>query len=475
MSGVSLSEQMGAMALIDELRHNQTEIQKHLDLPKHRKAVAERIREFYKAQGVEVEDALVEQGVRKYFATRLTYEAPTLRWWEQRLADGYLRRYHWLKWVAIWTPIVLFSLNAWTHVIIDFKEQRRYTYADLVGLQNEAHSRTQQVFLLQEQIAKLEPAVASSQLASAGRLLDKAKARLATARQQTAIKLPQFAVPEEQRSFNDGAMVSNARIDLRRSVTSLKDVRSQLDEIDTLLTAVQKLKSLSASREFLVASKVVPEVAAAAKEAQGALDEADTRGAARAMAKVDQAVRLTDQQSLNPNYLATLEAARASVRQMNLSQADAAQFQPLLSKVEQAIQALDVATTTHGLKEIEQLLAFAKTPLTLDIVSRTGEKSMVERNFDATGGKSWYLLTEATDAAGNVLPVPITSIETGEKRYASVFGVRVNQATYQEVKNDKLADGHVDNRRLGSKDANSLSFKFLKGRTTAKPAYILEW
>lgn len=475
MSGVSISEQMGAMALIDELRHNQTEIQKHLDLPKHRKAVAERIREFYKAQGVEVEDALVEQGVRKYFATRLTYEAPTLRWWEQRLADGYLRRNHWLKWVAIWTPIVLYSLYAWTHVIIDFKEQRRYTYADLVSLQNEAHSRAQQVFLLQEQIAKLEPAVASSQVASARRLLDKAKDRLATARQQTTIKLPQFAVPEEQRSFNDGVMVSNARTDLRRSITSLKDVRAQLDEIDTLLTAVQKLKNLTASREFLVASKVVPEVAAAAKEAQGALDEADTRGVAVAMAKVDQAIRLTDQQSLNPNYLATLEAARASVRQMNLSQADAAQFQPLLSQVAQAIQALDVATTTRGLKEIEQLLAFAKTPLTLDIVSRAGEKSMVERNFDPTGGKSWYLLTEATDAAGNVLPVPITSIETGEKRYASVFGVRVNQATYQEVKNDKLADGHVDNRRLGSKDANSLSFKFLKGRTTAKPAYILEW
>ncbi|MCJ7957696.1 MAG: DUF6384 family protein [Pseudomonas sp.] len=475
MSGVSLSEQMGAMALIDELRHNQTEIQKHLDLPKHRKAVAERIREFYKAQGVEVEDGLVEQGVRNYFATRLTYEAPTLRWWEQRLAHFYINRKQWLKWVAIWTPIVLYSLYAWTHVIIDIKEQRRYTYADLVSLQNEAHSRAQQVFLLQEQIAKLEPVVASSQMASAGRLLDKAKDRLATARQQTTIKLPQFAVPEEQRSFNDGAMVSNARTDLRRSVTSLKDVRSQLDEIDTLLTAAQKLENLTASHEFLVASKVVPEVAAAAREAQGALDDAGDRGAARVMLKVDQAIRLTGQQSLNPNYLATLEAARASVRQMNLSQADAAQFQPLLSKVEQAIQALDVATTTSTLKEIEQLLTFAKTPLTLDVVSRTGEKSMVERNFDPTGGKSWYLLTEATDAAGNVLSVPITSIETGEKRYASIFGVRVDQVTYQQVKSDKLADGHVDNRRLGSKDANSLSFKFLKGRTTAKPAYILEW
>ncbi|WP_178125926.1 DUF6384 family protein [Pseudomonas sp. Fl5BN2] len=475
MSGVSLSEQMGAMALVDELRHSQTEIQKHLDLPQHRKAVAERIREFYKAKGVEVEDALVEQGVRNYFATRLTYEAPTLRWWETRLADTFIRRGQRLKWVAIWTPIILYSLYAWTQVISDFKQQGRYTQADLVSLQNEAHTRTQQVFLLQEKLAKLEPQVASAQVAAAGRLLDKAKTQLARAREQASIKLPQFALPEEQRSFNDGVMVSNATSDLRKSATSLEAMRAQLDDIGSLLMAAQKLKTLTTSREFLVASKVVPEVAAAAKDAQGALDDADTRGVAVAMAKVDQAVRLTDQQSLNPNYLASLEAARASVRQMNLSQADAAQFQPLLSKVEQAIQALDVATTTSGLKEIEQLLAFAKTPLTLDIVSRTGEKSMVERNFDPSGGKSWYLLTEATDAAGNVLPVPITSIETGEKRYAKMFGVRVDQATYQEVKNDKLADGHVDNRRLGSKDANSLSFKFLKGRTTAKPAYILEW
>ncbi len=475
MSEVSLTEQMGAMALIDELRHSQTEIQKHLNLPLHRKAVAERIREFYKAKGIDVEDGLVEQGVRNYFATRLVYEAPKLRWWEQRVADTYLRRRFWQKWVLIWTPIVLYSLYAWTHVFIDLKEQGRYTQADLVSLQNEAHTRTQQVFLVQEQLGKLEPEVQAGQVAAATRLMYTAKNGLAKAREQASIKLPQFALPQEQRSFSDGVMVSNARDNLKASVTSLKDVQAQLDKIKNLLVAAQKLKRLTASREFLIASKAVPEVAAAAKEAQWALDDADTKGVTAAIAKVDRAVRLTDRQSLNPNYLASLEAARASVQQMGLSQGDAAQFQPLLNTVDQAIKALDVSGTTSGLKEIEQLLAFAKTPLKLDVVSRVGEKSMVERNYDPTGGKSWYLLTEATDAAGNVVPVPITSIETGEKRYARIFGVRVNQATYQEVKNDKLADGHVDNRRLGSKDANSLSFKFVKGRTTAKPAYILEW
>ena len=56
-----------------------------------------------------------------------------------------------------------------------------------------------------------------------------------------------------------------------------------------------------------------------------------------------------------------------------------------------------------------------------------------------------------------------------------MFGVRVSQAAYIEAKNDKLADGRVDNSRMGVKDANSLTLKFSEGRTSANPDYILEW
>lgn len=43
---VPLSDQIGAMALVDQLRHREMEIQEHLDLPKRRADVAERIRTY---------------------------------------------------------------------------------------------------------------------------------------------------------------------------------------------------------------------------------------------------------------------------------------------------------------------------------------------------------------------------------------------------------------------------------------------
>jgi hypothetical protein len=174
-------------------------------------------------------------------------------------------------------------------------------------------------------------------------------------------------------------------------------------------------------------------------------------------------------------FVDQLQEAQVAVRDMGLSKVDADQFQPLFAKVDDAIKGLDVSAAERALQEVEQLKKFASTALKLNVVSRAGEKSMIERNFDPTGGKTWYLLTEATDSAGNVVSVPVTSAETGKKRFAKVFGVRVSQAAYIEAKNDKLADGRVDNNRMGVKDANSLTLKFSEGRTSANPDYILEW
>ncbi|MCU1721735.1 MULTISPECIES: DUF6384 family protein [unclassified Pseudomonas] len=78
MSGGRLAEQMGAMALVDDLRHRRMEIEEHLDLAKREAEVAERIRTYYKSQGVECNDELIEQGVSEYFKQRLTFESPTL-------------------------------------------------------------------------------------------------------------------------------------------------------------------------------------------------------------------------------------------------------------------------------------------------------------------------------------------------------------------------------------------------------------
>lgn len=70
----SLTEQLGAMAIVDELRHKRMVVDEYLDLPRRRDEVAGRIREYYAANRLAVDDDLIEQGVRAYFAQRLEFE-----------------------------------------------------------------------------------------------------------------------------------------------------------------------------------------------------------------------------------------------------------------------------------------------------------------------------------------------------------------------------------------------------------------
>ncbi|CAI8847069.1 DUF6384 family protein [Pseudomonas sp. IT-P294] len=78
MSRIPLSEQLTAMAFVDELRHEQRQVQEHLDLPQRRAEIAERIRTYYRNQDIVFDDDLIEQGVRQFFAHRLMFEAPSL-------------------------------------------------------------------------------------------------------------------------------------------------------------------------------------------------------------------------------------------------------------------------------------------------------------------------------------------------------------------------------------------------------------
>ncbi|WP_194792478.1 DUF6384 family protein [Pseudomonas sp. UFMG81] len=105
MSNGSLSEQMGAMALVDELRLQQRQVREHLDLPRRRAEVAERIRGYYQRQGIACDDTLIDQGVREFFAHRLVFEAPALPWPRRVLVGLFLRR-RVMAWMLVWVALL---------------------------------------------------------------------------------------------------------------------------------------------------------------------------------------------------------------------------------------------------------------------------------------------------------------------------------------------------------------------------------
>lgn len=113
MSKGSITDQMGAMAVVDELRHRRLEIEQHLDINTRRAEVAERIRAYYDSQGIKCDDVLIEEGVRAYFKQRLVFQPPTMTYLEQRLGLYIARPWR-----------TLFEL-AWVVFMVVYIEARR--------------------------------------------------------------------------------------------------------------------------------------------------------------------------------------------------------------------------------------------------------------------------------------------------------------------------------------------------------------
>ena len=95
-----LDELMQAMDVVDTLRHSESLALRELDADGRRERLIERLREIYRGQGIEVSDAVLEQGVLALEQDRFSY-SPQADSLSTRLARLYVRRSVWGKPVAV--------------------------------------------------------------------------------------------------------------------------------------------------------------------------------------------------------------------------------------------------------------------------------------------------------------------------------------------------------------------------------------
>ena len=91
-----LEDLMVAMDVVDTVRHRQLIVERELDSAGRRERLIERLREIYRAQGIEVTDAALEAGVDALEKERFAY-APTPDGLGATLARVYVRRDRWLR------------------------------------------------------------------------------------------------------------------------------------------------------------------------------------------------------------------------------------------------------------------------------------------------------------------------------------------------------------------------------------------
>lgn len=474
MTAIPLSEQIGAMAHIDDLRHRQLAVQEHLNLPARRQDVAKLLRVYYDSQNIVVDDGLIEQGIRQYFARRLAYEAPPLGRIEQRLALLYISRSRWLrKFVLSLTAAVTVTVGgAYALAVMDDNQ----TYQVVQQVEAERNAMGVLIARLQQNTRRIDEIGATLDthpLPAGARLLNKGHALLKEA--TLGLGLPALTAPVS--ADNRETIVT----ELAARKPALDKVNDLLQQSTSLIDRAIRLIQLNAQLaerinqpDFFDLSVRHPVLLRAVGDAQESIERGDTEEMAVIEDRVAQVDRLTKAVDEVAALTAPFEATKAHFAAMSLKPDERARVAALATAFSAAAVKLQVTQAQQALDDMQQLETYAAAALVFNVVDRAGVKSGVERNYNPSGGKSWYLITEALDSAGKPVAVPVTSVETGAQRFATTFGIRVAQAEYDRVKADKLADGHVDDKLIGRKPADSLSVAYTP-RTSSQPDMILEW
>jgi hypothetical protein len=133
----------------------------------------------------------------------------------------------------------------------------------------------------------------------------------------------------------------------------------------------------------------------------------------------------------------------------------------LLAEGEAAARAGRLADARARRDALADLAARLAAAYSVRIVNRPGEASAVWRVPAANPrARNYYLVVEAVDRDGRPVELPITSEEDGRVARVSRWGQRVPEAVFERVRQDKLADGIIDQPVIGQKAAGSMDTRW---------------
>lgn len=471
MRELTLSEQMGAMAMVDDLRHRQLQVNDHLNLPARREEAARRIREYYKSQNIDADDALIEKGVREFFSKRFTYDALPLPFWSRALANVHTRRAVHGKRLLAFSLSVALVYGAGMGVRAGYHSMQVHSVESEVDKAALGVSELQTEIAHQtEQLAGLITSHDAGVVPFADQKAEAIKENLTKARE-----LIQFTWPSvtDQSNYKDTSEKLDAfQQDFYESKSLLWKNRTALSSVNDIYAASDAIEQLTGTETFQQALKRYPVLQGMADQARAAIAHADVDGGRQA-AEEGQKLKATISQIPNLDILAA-KAARTlnTFKQMGLSASDMAKVTASAAKADEYIRTLDHAAASSLVDYLTGMLPFAEQSLSIEIA--TTPKSAAERMYKPARGKAWFFIVEAKDAGGNVIRTPILDSESGNQKMASIFGVRVSQDAYLQLKEDKR-DGHLEDTHLGDKPAKSLTIKWTDRTLSSNPDTILNW
>ncbi len=119
----TLDDVLIAMDIVDTLRHREQLVLRELDADAREQELIERLKEIYAAQGIDVSDDKLRDGVKALEENRFVYTPPKDSW-KTKLAKIYIQRDKWLKPVAAGFAALIIASGLW-HFGVSMPQQAK--------------------------------------------------------------------------------------------------------------------------------------------------------------------------------------------------------------------------------------------------------------------------------------------------------------------------------------------------------------
>lgn len=456
MSEIKLSEQLGAMAIIDELYQKQQLLLEHLDRDVLRDRLKENIRNYYQTKGQSIDDSLIEKGINLWFDKRLRFNAPKRNWFMHFLALCYIKR-------NILYSIIFIILSALA--LINFAE---ITFAKKI--KNNIDSTYNHILSTKSTLDDLNKKFLE---------IDKYPINFS----QVPIKklknsindlLNQNIIPSIIKSETDISSIAQKDEDILKYLketdesinTKLSEITSQITQLHELLEKDKKLTKLTQNQVFTDVSKKYPIL-------QNAVDSIlDNLNQGQTDIDINRIETLYSSIERAEFLEKKIESDNKQLLELNVPKSDMDPIIALQTSLLADLKDLNFENVENYQTMMAYYIKLAQTNLTLTIVDHLDHKSGVERTHENTNGKSWYLIVQALTPTGKPTSIWVKSIETGESKLVEMFGQQVTLKAFNDVKEDKINDGHIDNNKLCAKPKGRLIFNC---PNSVKSGRISEW
>lgn len=473
------SELLMTMDMVDSIRHRAGELEHHASEEERRNAYRDKLRELYRAQGVEVSDEVLEDAVQAQMDQRFSYTAP------HGFAAGVAR-----AWVRRWAvakrgaagAVLAAGVGGGYYGFVVAPEQARI--GNEIAEINAWLSETPvAVAALQQRLSATGSTVDTFTTPAYADLVDDAvdaqivgaEADLREARVLVG-DLPSVDVPPLTRDTYPTRVAEYRR--LRTEVDGLvTEANGELDAASGAVTSSRTLIDIERDADAAIARVQTADVPSDSqrqlrvqvRDLESALIAGDAQESRSLLAALSGSLAgLAELGSLQDTLARLLSEARDQSRSDDAT----ATMEAMAADIRSNLAALNIDAAKEGIARFRRDIDILRSEYTLRIVSRPGVDSGVVRRARGGSASLHYLVVEAVSAGGGVVALPIRSEETGTVHSVERFGVRVPESVFERIREDKRDNGIIEDDVMGRKRAGYLAPEY---RMQTAGGYITAW